>query len=105
MLKHVSSVFATTLELDGVADQVLEQLSQLPGVCLDCRQWIMSYYGTCLSHACLQVYKRPLKGCLCRNRLHVVSAAADTTEGQQILNHPLHSACAIDEPERHVGAT
>ncbi len=92
---HVHLRRAVAVELDGVADQVLEQLNQLPGVGRHGRQRVVRHPRATLFNRDLQIGQRVAQDDGAIGRLEGFAARAHTRIGQQVVDEYLHAAYPI----------
>ncbi len=84
-------------ELDRVADQVLQQLSQLRVVRFHLRQRIARQLRAAFLQCRPQVDSRTLEYRLQLHRPELPAARADARVGEQVLDELLHARGAIDD--------
>src|SRR5680860_521054 len=84
-------------ELDGVVDEVLEDLKELWGVRLDGRERLMPDRGSGLISRDFEIHERLFQDLLAVGPLPLEFRRADAGEREQILNEHLHSLRSVDD--------
>src|SRR5574341_1244391 len=94
---HMDPGHGIRAELERVADQVLEELRELPLVGLQRRHRVVSDRGARFLDRGAQVEQRPAQRRFARHRPELLALGADARVGEQVLDQLLHARGAVDD--------